>query len=572
MQGFAPLALATAFLGLVDLFLVRDLRWLLENINGLRFQVNFGLSLFVLWVLLQWLRGLRHRSRVFFGLVCATTGLVYFAQAAYFGVYQKFIGVFDLRFFVADPVMALSLYAENGSVLKPLLAALASVAVVVGVMGWAIQPSRWWHWSARLLATLFFAILSANWYSAPAFQIAPVAYMGNVVRALDLRAGKNSDAVIARPPLATSSPAANAAHIIWVIGESLSPRHMGIQGYERPTTPELSRMRDLGELWLYENAVAIGTRTMVSVPYMLHGLEGIDPKGVIYKTPSVFNYAQSAGYQTALITAQDFQWRNIDRLFVDKDLNHFQQGTDFSSSVNVSVGADDHRVLEKGVFPFWTRALKSNPAPIMLVTQMSGSHPPFASQVPSELKQFLPESSPNSVNAYDNTVWYTDLYLKKLVKFVHEKSPNTWVFFTSDHGQYVGDQETRFHGDLSDAVIHVPLLVFPPKTGVAAWPEQPSAPVSQADILPTILDLMGVQPAAALDGLSLRSPVPADRIRVVSPYMITLHNDPKAAIVLPDRQSHEVDFTQNSVQWSDGRTTPYSELPEVWRKRFDKRR
>jgi arylsulfatase A-like enzyme len=136
----------------------------------------------------------------------------------------------------------------------------------------------------------------------------------------------------------------------------------------------------------------------------------------------------------------------------------------------------------------------------------------------------------------------------------------------------VGDQETRFHGDLSDAVIHIPLLVFPPKTGVAAWPEQPSAPVSQADILPTILDLMGVQPAAALDGLSLRSPVPADRIRVVSPYMITLHNDPKAAIVLPDRQSHEVDFTQNSVQWSDGRTTPYSELPEVWRKRFDKRR
>jgi glucan phosphoethanolaminetransferase (alkaline phosphatase superfamily) len=567
----ALICLATLALGLVDLLLVRDVDWLRDNVSGLRFQVNFGLSLLVLGVLLQWLAGLWHRSRAACVVVLVCTALIYYVQAAYFGVYQKYIGVFDLRFFAADPVMSIALYAENGAVLRPLLAALTASAVLVWVMRWQHRPPKWWRWVGRVVAVLVFVLLTVNWYSAPAFQLAPLAYAGNVVRALDLRTGKNSDAVIDRPALQQRTARPDAPNIVWVIGESLSPKHMGLYGYPRPTTPQLSRMHSDGEVIVFDNVLSIGTRTMVSVPYMLHGLQGIDPQGLIYKTPSIFNYARSAGYQTALITAQDFQWRNIDRLFVDKDLGHFQQGTEFSSSVNVSVGADDLRVLDRGVLPFWERSTRAATQPVFLVTQMSGSHPPFDAQVPQALKQFLPETGPNSVNAYDNTVWYTDLYLSRLVAQVRARSPNTWVFFTSDHGQYVGDRETRFHGDLGDPVTHVPLLVFPPASQGQNMGPNTRAPVSQADIMATVLDIMGLQAVTAIDGLSLRQNIPADRVRIVSPYMITLHNDPKAAIVLPDGQRHEIDFTQQSVKWSDGRVTPYSELPQQWRERIDAR-
>jgi hypothetical protein len=34
---------------------------------------------------------------------------------------------------------------------------------------------------------------------------------------------------------------------------------------------------------------------------MLVGMEGIDPKGRFYQTPSVFNYAKARGYTTALM-------------------------------------------------------------------------------------------------------------------------------------------------------------------------------------------------------------------------------------------------------------------------------
>jgi hypothetical protein len=53
--------------------------------------------------------------------------------------------------------------------------------------------------------------------------------------------------------------------------------------------------------------------------------------------------------------------------------------------------------------------------------------------------------------------------------------------------------------------------------------------------------------------------------------MVTLYNDPLAAIVLPNRQRHEIDFSQNSVTWADGRVTPYNELPAEWQRGFGAR-
>ena len=105
-------------------------------------------------------------------------------------------------------------------------------------------------------------------------------------------------------------------------------------------------------------------------------------------------------------------------------------GSDFSSDVSVSIGADDRVMLNKGVKP-WLAQLDSE-QPFMLVVQMSGSHTPFTRQVPDDMKQFLPEENPNSINAYDNTVWYSDLVLNELLEAVRAKHPNSWLFYSAD--------------------------------------------------------------------------------------------------------------------------------------------
>jgi glucan phosphoethanolaminetransferase (alkaline phosphatase superfamily) len=559
-------------LSIIDLLLVRDITWTAENICGERFIVNFGLSLLVAGAALFLVRGLRKKHPRLAVVFSVVAGIAYFIQTAYFGVYQKYVGVFDLRFFATDPCMSLSLYWENGAFLRPLLAAAIAVAVLWRAMSWPRHERLWLRYVVGALNIGVFAFLGTNWYSATQFQLAPVAYACSFARALDIRAGKNSDAVINRPALPQRTANDDAPDIVWVIGESLTPSHMGVYGYERNTTPNLSRRLAQGEVVAFRNALAISTRTLSTVPYMLSGLQGIDPYGLIYRTPGIFNYGKSAGYQTALITAQDFQWRNIDRLFVDRDMDHFQQGSDFSADVNVSVGADDQRVLDRGVFPYWGKAAAAH-KPILLVTQMSGSHPPFSRQVPTALKQFLPEGGPNSVNAYDNTVWYTDLYLERLIKTVRAQRPAAWVFFTSDHGTHAAGDGIKLSRDLDDSVTRIPLLVFPPsREQMQRIKADPDAPVSQADIFATLLSLMGAQPATPIDGLSLLEPIAADRIRVVSPYMITLHNEPFAALVLPDGKRYIIDFEKNSVILPDGKSVqPYEALDARLREPFERR-
>lgn len=566
------LALLAGLLALVllDLLLVRDLAWTLENFQGKRFWVNFGISLFVFWALLFNVRGYWTQHRRVAIALLACMAIAYFVQSAYFGVYRKFVTVFDFRFFATDPLMTVELWLEHGAFLRPALAALLACGVLYLIMRQPASPRRWLRWSKGGLGIALFLLVTLNWYGAPHFQLAPVAYAGNLISALEFN--YNRDDYPPKPELEYREQApAGAPSLVFVIGESLNVGHMGVYGYERDTTPNLSRMAKERQLVAMRNAVSIGPRTLTSVPYMLTGLQGVDPYGVIYSVPTLFNYAKSAGYSTALITAQDFQWRNVDKLFVDKDLDHFEQGSHFSPDVSVSVGADDRVVLEKGIKP-WLERQQGEDRPFMLVVQMSGSHTPFARQVPAEMKQFLPEENPNSINAYDNTVWYTDYVLNELFQAVRASRPNSWIFYSSDHGEHVTGKGGAFHGDFQDEVTHNSFLVFPPASAYAAVAAKEHAPLSQADIFATLLELMQVEPVTPIDGLSLLGPIPEDRLRIVTAFMKTLHNDPRAALVFPDRSIWEVDFERRNVRLADGETViPYRQMEAKYRQLFDRR-
>ena len=564
--------LALLGLAILDIWGVRDHAWLLENMRGLRFQVNFLISLLAMAGLLWGCRGMAARHPRLQWVWIALVAFAYFAQSAYFGVYRKYITVFDVRFFLQDPWMSLTLFAENGETIRPLIVAAMSAVLLHAVMQTPPAVKRWRAWAGIALGFVLLVFISLNWYGAPAFQTAPIAYTGTLIRATDIRTGKNTTSTAQRPIVPPTTRPADAPDVVWVIGESLTAKHMQVYGYSRATTPNIHSLQQANQALAFQDALATSPRTMSSVPYILSGLQGIDPTGMIYSTPSIFNYAKSAGYHTGLITAQDFQWRNIDKLFVDKDMDHFQQGTDFSASVNVSIGADDHQMFDRGVKPFIAKATQK-PEPLFLVIQMSGSHPPYAAQVPQDMKQFLPEETPVSINAYDNTVWYTDKFLGRLVQTIREKRPNAWIFFTSDHGQDFGNgEQNKFHGSLTPDVIHVPLIVFAPKEQLNKLKPNATAPTAHADMFATTLHVMGIQPITPIDGLSLLKPIPKSRMRVSTSYVKTLHNDPVAALIFGDGRRYQIQFDQGSVLLHDEKTAiPYKDLPPEIRAIFDNR-
>ena len=79
---------------------------------------------------------------------------------------------------------------------------------------------------------------------------------------------------------------------------------------------------------------------------------------------------------------------------------------------------------------------------------------------------------------------------------------NTWIIFTSDNGLTVGEHRLPPGKSCGyEECIRIPLIVVPP--GGLARPRTVERLVANIDLAPTIAEIMGVQPAAPIDGRGL---------------------------------------------------------------------
>lgn len=109
---------------------------------------------------------------------------------------------------------------------------------------------------------------------------------------------------------------------------------------------------------------------------------------------------------------------------------------------------------------------------------------------------------PKERAAYDAEVWYTDQQVGRLLEHVRRQpwAKDTAVIVTADHGEAFGERSHWGHGrELWEPLVHVPLLVYVP--GLA--PRRIEAKRSHIDIVPTVLELMGLPADPELHGKSL---------------------------------------------------------------------
>lgn len=92
--------------------------------------------------------------------------------------------------------------------------------------------------------------------------------------------------------------------------------------------------------------------------------------------------------------------------------------------------------------------------------------------------------------------------------------PNTWVIVMADHGDMAGEHGCAFKGPfLYDAQMRIPFIIMPPRTAYTGpWLNEPpegfrprvtEALCSNLDLVPTILDIAGLEPDPELRGRSL---------------------------------------------------------------------
>lgn len=123
------------------------------------------------------------------------------------------------------------------------------------------------------------------------------------------------------------------------------------------------------------------------------------------------------------------------------------------------------------------------------------AHAPYA---PPE-----PFASAHRSAPYDGEIAYVDDQLGRLLDRVERDSPDAVVVIAADHGESLGEHGEKTHGVfLYQSTVHVPLLLQAPGTAKAG--ARIAAPVSLADVFPTVLGLLGLRAPARLDGVDLR--------------------------------------------------------------------
>jgi arylsulfatase A-like enzyme/cytochrome c-type biogenesis protein CcmH/NrfG len=120
-----------------------------------------------------------------------------------------------------------------------------------------------------------------------------------------------------------------------------------------------------------------------------------------------------------------------------------------------------------------------------------------------------PPGTPAQASAYLGEVAATDAALAPLLRPLLERGRDgrTLVVLTSDHGEALGDHGEATHGLFAyEPVLRVPLIVFAPRI---VSPGTDEAPARHVDILPTILDAVGLPVPGGLPGRALLATRPA---------------------------------------------------------------
>jgi len=110
-----------------------------------------------------------------------------------------------------------------------------------------------------------------------------------------------------------------------------------------------------------------------------------------------------------------------------------------------------------------------------------------------------------AVDPYAGEIAYTDAVLGQFLERLRSSGAldHTLVIIASDHGESLGEHGERTHGLFAyDATLRVPLIFW---AKGALRPTISRVPSRLVDLMPTILDLVGVSVPPGMDGRSLRA-------------------------------------------------------------------
>lgn len=331
------------------------------------------------------------------------------------------------------------------------------------------------------------------------------------------------DAHAALPPAGARPPL-----LVLVLGETGRSGNFGVNGYGRDTTPGLARQGVAS----FRNAWSCGTSTAASVPCMFSGLgrEGYEARR--QRSEGLLDVIQRAGMAVLWVDNQSGCKGTCDRVpnVNTANLAHPQLCPGGECYDGIMLEGLDARIA---ALPAERRARG-----VVVVLHQMGSHgPAYHLRSPPAFKRFAPECTSNDlqgcssaalVNAYDNSIAYTDHFLSSTIDWLKQQQAgyDAAMVYVADHGESLGENNLYLHGMpylIAPTVQkHVPWITwtssgFAQRSALssACLRQQADRPVSHDNYFHSVLGLLGVQASVYQRALDVYAPcvlAPTDEV------------------------------------------------------------
>jgi lipid A ethanolaminephosphotransferase len=234
--------------------------------------------------------------------------------------------------------------------------------------------------------------------------------------------------------------------LVLAIGETARSANFGLSGYVRDTTPELRRLDPV----VFPAVAACGTSTEVALPCMFSAVGRRDyDEDRIRQEESLLHVLDRAG---------------VGVLWIDNQSGCKGVCTDLPA---VRLGGtadpafcDGERCLDEILLPQLQQAIGQagdSQKDLVVVLHLLGSHgPAYSHRYPPAFRHYRPTcenadlgscTREEIVNAYDNTIRYTDHVLAALIKELPGvTNRDAALLYVSDHGESLGENGFYLHG------------------------------------------------------------------------------------------------------------------------------
>lgn len=223
----------------------------------------------------------------------------------------------------------------------------------------------------------------------------------------------------------------DAGLYVMVIGESATRDHMGCYGYNRNTTPWMSKMQGNESFYQFTNAWSCAVDTVHSLNYALTNKNQYNDLD-LSKAISIVDVANASGYKTIWISNQakiglaDTPITAIaseakEQIWLRNKIGHLKDGR----YLDLPGYYDDRIINALDEVQLNERTL--------IVIHMIGSHANYDVRYPKDFAIFKNDES--YIDEYDNSILYTDSVLEKIYNKVKQNSHFKAFVYFSDHGE-----------------------------------------------------------------------------------------------------------------------------------------